>query len=218
MTGEIILKLEDVALAPGGKRLFDGFSLVVRAGEVVCLTGESGCGKTSLLRAVAGFGPVGEGRIVVDGCELTAETVEGIRKGMAYVPQDFYPPCEWGRELVELTWGLKVNRLGRLSHEELMEWWNVLGLEEELYEQRLASLSGGQRQRIVLSLAAVRGKRLLLADEPTSALDGENADRVADFLHRMAARGMAVLVVSHDGRLASACDRVVRLEMKEAKV
>ena len=80
-----MLKIESAALRLGGRLLFRDFSLEVRAGEWVCVTGESGCGKTSLLRAALGFLPLEAGRVSVGGEELTEHTVERIRKRTAYV-------------------------------------------------------------------------------------------------------------------------------------
>ena len=90
-------------------------------------------------------------------------------------------------------------------------FWTLLGLERDLLHRKVVQLSGGQRQRIILSMAAMLGKRLLLADEPTSALDEDCVGRVSALFRRLTAGGTAVLSVSHNRAFLEACDRVVKL-------
>ena len=206
-----MLKIESAALRLGGRLLFRDFSLEVRAGEWVCVTGESGCGKTSLLRAVLGFLPLEAGRVSVGGEELTEHTVERIRKRTAYVPQELFLPAESVDEMLHLPFHLKANRGGDFSEEKLFRFWTLLGLERDLLHRKVVQLSGGQRQRIILSMAATLGKRLLLADEPTSALDEDSVGRVSALFRRLTAGGTAVLSVSHNRAFLEACDRVVKL-------
>ena len=182
-----MLKIESAALRLGGRLLFRDFSLEVRAGEWVCVTGESGCGKTSLLRAALGFLP------------------------LAYVPQELFLPAESVDDMLHLPFHLKANRGGDFSEEKLFRFWTLLGLERDLLHRKVVQLSGGQRQRIILSMAAMLGKRLLLADEPTSALDEDSVGRVSALFRRLTAGGTAVLSVSHNRAFLEACDRVVKL-------
>ena len=193
-----MLKIESAALRLGGRLLFRDFSLEVRAGEWVCVTGESGCGKTSLLRAVLGVLPLEAGRVSVGGEELTEYTVERIRKRTAYVPQELFLPAESVDEMLHLPFHLKANRGGDFSEEKLFRFWTLLGLERDLLHRKVVQLSGGQRQRIILSMAAMLGKRLLLADEPTSALDPEMVGEVLDVMKELAQEGMTMVVVTHE--------------------
>ena len=186
-----MLKIESAALRLGGRLLFRDFSLEVRAGEWVCVTGESGCGKTSLLRAALGFLPLEAGRVSVGGEELTEHTVERIRKRTAYVPQELFLPAESVDDMLHLPFHLKANRGGDFSEEKLFRFWTLLGLERDLLHRKVVQLSGGQRQRIILSMAAMLGKRLLLADEPTSALDEDSVGRVSALFRRLTAERVA---------------------------
>ena len=206
-----MLKIERAALRLGGRLLFRDLDMDVAAGQWVCVTGESGCGKTSLLRAVLGFLPLEAGRVSVCGEDLSLHTVERIRRRTAYVPQELFLPADTVEEMMRIPFDLKANRRTGLSLESLFRIWEALGLGRDLYHRKVGQLSGGQRQRIILSMAALLGKRLLLADEPTSALDEESVGKVAGLLRGMAARGAAVVSVSHNRTLLEACDRVVRL-------
>ena len=140
-----MLKIESAALRLGGRLLFRDFSLEVRAGEWVCVTGESGCGKTSLLRAALGFLPLEAGRVSVGGEELTEHTVERIRKRTAYVPQELFLPAESVDDMLHLPFHLKANRGGDFSEEKLFRFWTLLGLERDLLHRKVVQLSGGQR-------------------------------------------------------------------------
>ena len=166
-----MLKIESAALRLGGRLLFRDFSLEVRAGEWVCVTGESGCGKTSLLRAALGFLPLEAGRVSVGGEELTEHTVERIRKRTAYVPQELFLPAESVDDMLHLPFHLKANRGGDFSEEKLFRFWTLLGLERDLLHRKVVQLSGGQRQRIGIARALSLNPRFLVCDEPVSALD-----------------------------------------------
>ena len=206
-----MLKIERAALRLGGRLLFRDLDMDVAAGQWVCVTGESGCGKTSLLRAVLGFLPLESGRVSVCGEDLSLHTVERIRRRTAYVPQELFLPADTVEEMLRIPFDLRANRRTGLSLESLFRIWEALGLGRDLYHRKVGQLSGGQRQRIILSMAALLGKRLLLADEPTSALDEESVGKVAGLLRGMTAGGAAVVSVSHNRTLLGACDRVVRL-------
>ena len=206
-----MLKIEGAALRLGGRVLFRDFNLNLKSGEWACLTGESGCGKTSLLRMVLGFLPLESGRVWEGGLELTSHTVERIRQQTVYVPQRMLPMAESVEEMVRLPFELKANRGVAFSEESLFRLWELLGLESSLFRRKAGQLSGGQQQRIMLSAAALLGKPLWLADEPTSALDEESTGRVAALFRRAADGGAAVLTASHNKAFMAACDRVVRL-------
>lgn len=206
-----MLEIKHATLRLGGRSLFRGLSLEVGEGEWVCVTGESGCGKTSLLRAVLGFLPLEGGQIFVGGEPLSVHTADSIRRRTVYVPQDFFLPADTVEEVLGLPFGLKANRGRAFSGARLAAVWDMLGLEHALLHRKVSQLSGGQRQRVILSMAALLDKELLLADEPTSALDKESVGRVAALFRKMADRGAAILSVSHNTAFVQACDRVVRM-------
>ena len=206
-----ILRIEHAFLQLGDKRLLDDFSLNISSGEWVCVTGESGCGKTSLLRAVLGFLPLTKGEVHVNGIALSAHTVEQIRKNVAYVPQDLFLPAEEVHEMFRTPFTLKSNRGKHLSKERIMKVWELLGLEESLMGMKTVELSGGQRQRILLSMAVLLDKPLLLLDEPTSALDADSVERVTGLLRCLTHEGKSVLTVSHHEQLMVACDKRIKL-------
>lgn len=186
---------------------------------MACITGESGTGKSSLLNAVMGFVPLKEGRIIVDGIKLTSETVDLIRTRIAWVPQELSLPAEWVGEMISIPFELKQNKKNSLLEEKIcplrqrvMEVWNMLALEPELYDKRVSEISGGQRQRMMIAVASLLNKKILIADEPTSALDPASVDRVIQFFHYLQLKGVTVLTVSHDSRFISGCDTVFTIK------
>jgi polar amino acid transport system ATP-binding protein/putative ABC transport system ATP-binding protein len=205
-----MLKIENLLLTYGTLPVFSGMSLEVDRGEIVCLCGESGSGKSSMLKSIQGFVDA-EGSIEVDGKVLDVNTVDAIRQKIAYVPQDISLPYDTVEQMVMSLFELRLNRNIRFSKEMMLADWSQLGLDSSLWDKRINEISGGQRQRIMLSVAGLTGKCLLLADEPTSALDSESALLVANYFRMLAReRNMAILVVSHSETFAKECDRVVK--------
>ena len=90
--------------------LFSGFCLQLHEGEIACISGQSGRGKTSLLNAVLGFVPLKAGSITVNGILLEKGTIDQIRRQVAWIPQELALPSEWVKEMVQLPFNLKANR------------------------------------------------------------------------------------------------------------
>ncbi len=206
-----MIRIDNACIKYNDKTLFKGLSLHVAKGETVCISGESGSGKTSLLRALLGFVPLAEGSIELDGIPLNAQTTEKIRRRVTYIPQELSFPTEWVKEMVMLPFELKANHSSVFSQEKLFENFRLLGLKEELYEKRVGEISGGQKQRIMLAVSALLDKPVFVADEPTSALDAESVHKVLDFFRHRAQNGQTLIMVSHDRELSAGCNRVFTL-------
>ncbi len=170
-----MIEVNKASVRMDDRQLFAGLSLAVGEGQMVCVTGGSGCGKTTLLRAVLGFVPLSEGHISIYGELLTPSSAVEFRKRMSYLPQELAFPVESVREMVALPFGLKANRNLLFSKDRLMEEWGLLGLDTGLYDKKVTEISGGQRQRIALSVCGLLRKPIFIADEPTSALDEHSA-------------------------------------------
>lgn len=206
-----ILRIERATLQLGGRTLLHDFDLTLNVGEWVCISGESGCGKTSLLRAIMGFLPFQAGTVRIQGTELSAQTVEQLRKKVAYVPQELFLPAESVEEMFRIPFGLRANKGKNITSDKRQKVWQVLGLNEDLMQLKTTQLSGGQRQRILLSMAVLLEKPLLLLDEPTSALDAESVGRVADLLKKVATDGRSILTVTHNHHLMDVCDKLITI-------
>lgn len=202
-----MLKIENACIEFGDEVLFKGLNLEVKKGEIVCISGESGKGKTSLLKAIMGFVPLKNGTITVDGTLLSLKTVDLVRKKICWMPQELALPSEWVSEMVTLPFELRANRHICFAKECLMFYFDKLGLAPELYDKRVNEISGGQRQRIMLAVTAMLGRPVLLVDEPTSALDPASSEKVHDFFHSLAQAGTTILCVSHDEQFVESCGR-----------
>jgi putative ABC transport system ATP-binding protein len=206
-----MLRIHSASLAFGDRQLFHDLDLSVAKGQLVGLSGESGCGKTSLLRAVLGFVPLTTGSIEVCGMPLDVQHIDAIRRQTSYVPQELQPLAAKGRDFVRLTHELEHN-IPRQGARLLASFCSALGLESNLMDLDAAKLSGGQRQRLLIAAALSLQKPLLLLDEPTSALDEETTQRMGlTLLKACHNEDAAVLAVSHDPALLAFCDKVIDL-------
>jgi oligopeptide/dipeptide ABC transporter ATP-binding protein len=203
----------------------DGVSFSITEGEAVALVGESGCGKTQLVRALVGLSPDGarvEGRVRLEGREISGlsdsdwSAVRGSRIGIVFQePASALDPVrtigEHLDEAVALHRRVPASERRRIGLEAL----RAVAFPDpesgrEAYPHRL---SGGLRQRAALAIALAPGPRVLLADEPTASLDATVARQILEVLDRLCGeRGLAVLIVTHDlGLVARHCDRALVL-------
>ena len=209
-----ILEVLGMTVAYGDNVVIDDFSMFLKSGEMVAVTGVSGSGKSSLLRAVLGFVMMDAGEIRVDGNVVNGGHLDVLRHRVAYVPQDLSFPCESVREVMEIPFAFKCNRQRRVTPDIWDDVLLRLGLDKGIVEKRLNEISGGQKQRLMLAVAAMLDKDMVFLDEPTSALDAHSAALVIDFLKGLALSGKAVLAVTHDRNFAAACDRVIEITAK----
>ena len=203
METRTILQIDNACIAFGADTLFSGFCLQLHEGEIACISGQSGRGKTSLLNAVLGFVPLKAGSITVNGILLEKGTIDQIRRQVAWIPQELALPSEWVKEMVQLPFNLKANRNTPFSLDKLFACFDELGLEEELYDKRV--------NEIMIAVATLMQKPLLIVDEPTSALDSDSTDKVLTFFRKRMREGSAILAVSHDQGFAQGCNQMITL-------
>jgi polar amino acid transport system ATP-binding protein len=215
MTAGRALALENVHKSFGDQEVLRGIDLAVDEPQVVCLIGASGSGKSTLLRCVNLLEPIDEGRILVDGRDITEAGVDvnEVRKGIGIVFQAFnlFPHMS---VLSNVTLGpRKALGLPRAQAEaEALELLGRFGLADRRddYPDRL---SGGQQQRVAILRALAMRPKLLLLDEVTSALDPELVSEVLALIRELAEGGMTMVVATHEmGFARDIADRVCFLD------
>ncbi|MEU6483193.1 ABC transporter ATP-binding protein [Streptomyces sp. NPDC046887] len=213
MSAPPLLTARGLTKAYGPTAALRGAEVTVRAGEVVAVMGPSGSGKSTLLHCLAGIVRPDSGSVVYDGRELTALSDaerSALRRG------DFGFVFQFGQLVPELSCLENVAlplRLGgkrkRAAEARAAEWLERLEAAE-LARQLPGALSGGQAQRVAVARALVTGPRIVFADEPTGALDSLGGERVMRLLGEAARdTGAAVLLVTHDIRVAAYSDREI---------
>lgn len=189
------------------KVLFRDFECSVGKGEFVVITGNSGCGKTTLLNMIGGLEPVTSGKILVDGLDITVQRNlrRYYRDVVGFVFQNF---ALVEQKTVEENLNM-VHRSGRsaVTAEQALA---SVGLKDVL-KQKVHALSGGEQQRAALARLRMKKCDLILADEPTGSLDRKNGEKVMEILHGMNDEGKTVIMVTHDETLIRESDRVIRL-------
>jgi urea transport system ATP-binding protein len=189
-----MLEIASVDLSYGAARALRSVSLTARIGEVTCLLGRNGVGKTSLLRAIAGQLPVGGGTITWDGNDVTRlPAYERARRGIAIVPQgrDVFPLLTV-RENLETGFAV-LPRGQRKVPDEIFDLFPVL---KTMLGRRGGDLSGGQQQQLAIGRALVMRPRLLLLDEPTEGIQPSIIKDIARVIALLRGRGeMAILLV-----------------------
>lgn len=194
----------------GDLEVLKGIDLSVAKGEFVALLGSSGCGKTTLLRTIAGFNMLSAGAIHVDGRDVTRHQPD--KRGMALVFQSY---ALWPHMTVDqnIGYGLKLRRTpASEAAARVSEMKGLLGLET-LGARKPGALSGGQRQRVALGRALAINPEILLLDEPLSNLDARIRLTVRHEISALQRRlGITAVHVTHDREEAMVmADRIVIL-------
>ncbi len=208
-----ILAVSGVDVRLSGRKILDGVSFSIAAGEFTGLIGSNGAGKTTLFRVILGLQSTTAGRVLLDGQQRSRR-----QRLVGYVPQKFLLDPDLplrGRDLVGL--GLDAHRLGvprpsrarRALIEEMLDAVDAA----RFADTRVGRLSGGEQQRILIAHALIARPRLLLLDEPLANLDLRSAHEVVTLLGRIAReQEIAVLISAHEiNPLLPVMDRIVYL-------
>lgn len=201
----------------GEEDVLRDFSLEVKKGECITITGASGCGKTTLSKLLLGLYPLGEGDIRVNGMSMRESDLADLRRQIAYVPQEPYlfqgsiaENIRMGRpEATEKE--IREAAKQAHAHDFIMEFPE--GYDTTVGE-RGNNLSGGQRQRIAIARAILKDTSIILLDEATSALDNESEQAVNEALRNLQGQ-KTILMIAHRPSTIELADRVCTMVRAE---
>ncbi|MEE9184334.1 MAG: ATP-binding cassette domain-containing protein [Acidimicrobiia bacterium] len=206
MSEPALLELEDISKNYGNIIALTGVTTLVNAGEVTCVLGDNGAGKSTFIKIIAGAHQQSEGILKVDGEEVMFDSPrDALARGIATVYQDlavvplmsvwrnFFLGSEPTKGFGPIRW-IDRKKASRIAKEEM----GKMGIDIRDTEQAVGTLSGGERQSVAIARAAYFGAKVLLLDEPTSALGVKQSGVVLKYILEARNRGLGVIFITHN--------------------
>lgn len=211
-----ILTLQDVSIGYHHIAIIDDINLFLPKGEISCLLGANGCGKTTLMKTLLGLLPAIKGEIQLNGQAIQSLKPREIAKTVAYVPQAHDTPFSFtviDMVMMGLTPHISLFSVPgetekALAHQQLIRL-NISHLAARLY----STLSGGEKQLVLIARALIQKPLLLIMDEPAASLDFGNQIRLLEQIEKLKSHGMTILMSTHHPQHAAAiADNVILLD------
>ncbi len=191
-----MIELRNIFLRYNEHYLFSELSMKLPAGANLLIKGDSGAGKTSILRLILGLVQPEQGSVFVDGKILDKDNVWMLRGMMAYVSQDMSLGQGRVEAFIKEVFGFRRNRKLCYARSEVTRLLQHFGLGESTLDNRLEDLSGGELQRVAIITSLLLKRPIYLLDEITSALDRRMKEKVAEYFLQL--DDTTLVVVSHD--------------------
>ncbi|MDO4183084.1 MAG: ABC transporter ATP-binding protein [Coriobacteriia bacterium] len=177
-------------------------NFAVQSGEVCCILGPNGCGKTTLVKTILGLMPMLAGSITIDGSDVTAWSAAQMAEHIAYVAQKSTQPFPY--EVKDVVMLGRIGKSKTMSGRPTRKDYNIvenamaeMGITH-LRERPYGDISGGELQMVMFARALAQEPKLLILDEPTAALDYGNAVRVIEKVRSLAKSGYGVIMITHN--------------------
>ena len=204
-----LIEAKNLSVSYAGKRIIDSVSFRIEEGDFLCIVGENGTGKTTLLKVITGLKKPDGGSLVMD---------KNLKKShIGYLPQQTDIQKDFPAGVKEIVLSGFLGGMGLIpfysskQKEKAKEIMKSLEIEE-LSKKCYHELSGGQQQRVLLARALCASKKLLILDEPTSALDQTAADEFYRLISKLNKEKMTIVMISHDIKNAvSSSNKVLHL-------
>ena len=209
------IRLENISFSYGEKNILNNFSFDIKKGDIVGIKGPSGVGKTTLVNMILGLLSPQNGKILVDGKNISTN-LSNWQSKIGYIPQEVYLMDDTIKN--NIAFGLKDHEIDTERLNKILEITNlsnfVLNLKdkENSYVGNLGEkLSGGQRQRIGIARALYTNPDILIMDEATSALDMKNEDEIIGELNELKGK-KTIIVISHRENTLKNCNKIINLQ------
>lgn len=173
-----------------------GLDLKINAGDIYCLLGANGAGKSTTINLFLNFIDPTEGTAKVNGLDVTQNPLE-TKKYLAYIPETV---MLYGNltGLENLAYFAKLGGHAEYTDADLRDFLKQVGLQDEAMDKRVAAYSKGMRQKVGVAIALAKQAKALLLDEPTSGLDPKASNEFSELLKRLQKGGAAILMATHD--------------------
>ncbi len=205
-----VIELKDIALAIEDKTLFSNLCVSIRHREKFLITGNSGIGKTTLLKCMLGLAKPSKGEIWIMGSMLNKATVWELRRYIAYVPQEPELGNSKVKDFLDLAFSFKANKdLYPINNEDVNELLEEFHLPINIKDKDVGDISGGEKQRIAIISALLLNRPIIIMDEPTSALDNMSKKKLIDTIKQS---DNTWILVSHDKDITNIVDTVFHLK------
>lgn len=211
------LEIKNAVCGYGKNNVVNGISMNVSSGEILCLLGPNGVGKTTFFKTILGFLKLKGGEILIDEKNIHSCSRKQLAKIIGYVPQSHTPPFPFkvfdvvlmGRT-AHLSMFSSPSKEDRKIVERALEDLKIDYLRDKIYTE----ISGGERQMVLIARALAQDPKILIMDEPTSNLDFGNQIRVLEQINKLSERGLAIIMTSHYPNHAFLCSTKVAFMQK----
>lgn len=214
------LIIRNASCGYGTKNIIKNISFSIKSGEILCILGPNGVGKTTLFKTILGFLKLQSGEILLDNENISSWPKKRLAKTISYVPQAHTPPFPFSV--------LDVVLMGRCAHldmfaspskkdreiaDEAINTLQISHLKNSIYTE----ISGGERQLVLIARAVAQQAKIMVMDEPTSNLDFGNQIRVLQQINNLKSKGFGIIMTSHFPDHAFLCSTKTALIQKNNK-